>query len=65
MLEHVGSKMAGLGTVLGASGRHRGSGCDLDCLWSSIWVALGAHLGGKMGQDDTKMAVCYVGRLGL
>ena len=30
MLEHVGSKMAGLGTVLGPSGRLGGSGCDLE-----------------------------------
>ena len=30
MLEHVGSKMAGLGTVLGPSGRQGGFGCDLE-----------------------------------
>ena len=50
---------ARLGAVLGTSGRQSGSRCGLDCLWNSIWRPPGSHLGAKMGQDGTKMVLCW------
>ena len=36
-----------------------GAKVALDAIWSSIWAALGPHLGAKMDQDGAKIALCW------
>ena len=45
-----------LGGLWGPSWRQDGPRCDLERIWGSIWMAIGAHLGAKMGQDGAKLA---------